>query len=615
VALMFPQENKTFHTEGEKHFYTFLEKVAKPDTDYIAWYTPNINDNEPDFLLYVHNLGLIVFEVKDWALDQIQEINPKQFKLTLGARTEWKQNPYEQAKDYFGPIVEKIVQDGQLTSTHPDHYGKPKVPVSYGVVFPNISKYEYVEKGFNDVLGTEKIFFWDDLHPESDLCRDATGRCLREALEERFPPRFPCNLTARELSHLRYLIFPEIKIELPERATSQEYVAQREKLRMLDHHQEAIARKYDGGHNIIIGPSGSGKTIILVHRAAFLRKYNPAMQNILFVCYNITLVNYIKRMLSDKKIPLGANGVEVMHFFELCAKLLNENIHYEREDQKYYETVIGLALDKVKNIDLQYDAILIDEGQDFSEDMFRIAAALLNRKTDSLTIALDEKQNIYHPKLSWRKLGIAAKGRVRRLNNVYRNTAEISRFAARFMNLDGQPPEKEKTGEAGLFDNFFEFHGPEPQLAHFPDMDSLASFVAERIKDLHEKDGYPFSEIAILYTIRFYNKEKDTTIPQLFTETLESKGIMSNWVSESYHAKKSYDITTNSVTISTIHSAKGLDYACVFLVGLDLLEPGEKWSEEAIHSLTYVGITRARYNLFIPYIEKTAYINALLSCL
>ena len=611
---MIPSDIQEFKTEGEGRFYKFLAKVAKPDSDYIAWYTPNINDNEPDFLLYAHNFGLIIFEVKDWALDQIQEVNPKQFKLMLGAKIEWRQNPYEQAKDYFGPIVEKIVQNGQLTSTHPDHYGKSKVPVSYGVAFPNISKYEYVERGFDDVLSTEKVFFWDDLHPESDLCRDTTGRCLRETLEERFPPRFPCNLTAKELSYLRYLIFPEVKIELPVRTPSQEYAAQKEKLRMLDHHQEAIARKYDCGHNIIIGPSGSGKTVILVHRAAFLKRYNPAIQNILFVCYNITLVNYIKRMLSDKKIPLGQNGVEVVHFFELCAKLLGDNIHYEREDQKYYETVIGLALDKVKDIDLRYDAVLIDEGQDFSEDMFRIATALLNRKTDSLTIALDEKQNIYHPKLSWKELGIAAKGRVRRLNTVYRNTTEISRFAANFMDLDGQPPEKEKTGEAGLFDNFFEFHGPQPQLVHFPDMDSLASFVAERIKDLHEKEGYPFSDIAILYTIRSFNKEKDITIPQLFTEILDSKGIMSNWVSESYHAKKSYDITTNSVTISTIHSAKGLDYACVFLVGLDLLEPGEKWSEEAIRSLTYVGITRARYNLFIPYITKNILIEKLVAC-
>jgi hypothetical protein len=87
MAFMIPSDNEAFNTEGERQFYNFLMKIAKPDADYVAWYTPNINDNEPDFLLYVHNLGLIVFEVKDWALEQIQEINPKQFKLTLGANS------------------------------------------------------------------------------------------------------------------------------------------------------------------------------------------------------------------------------------------------------------------------------------------------------------------------------------------------------------------------------------------------------------------------------------------------------------------------------------------------------------------------------------------------
>ena len=71
---------------------------------------------------------------------------------------------------------------------------------------------------------------------------------------------------------------------------------------------------------------------------------------------------------------------------------------------------------------------------------------------------------------------------------------------------------------------------------------------------------------------------------------------MSQWVSEDYRAKRAYDITTDKVSISTIHSAKGLDYACVFLLGLDGL-PSASWSEEQIRRLVYVGITRARHRL------------------
>lgn len=53
------------------------------------------------------------------------------------------------------------------------------------------------------------------------------------------------------------------------------------------------------------------------------------------------------------------------------------------------------------------------------------------------------------------------------------------------------------------------------------------------------------------------------------------------------------------------------DFACAFLVGVDLLEPDQRWSAEQIHSLVYVGITRARYQLIIPFHRETTLIEKL----
>jgi superfamily I DNA/RNA helicase len=92
---------------------------------------------------------------------------------------------------------------------------------------------------------------------------------------------------------------------------------------------------------------------------------------------------------------------------------------------------------------------------------------------------------------------------------------------------------------------------------------------------------------------------------------LERKGIIHNWISEDYRAKKSYDVTTESVTISTIHSVKGFDYACVFLLGLDWMSLG-RWTEEQIRRLAYVAVTRARERLFIPYCSVNELISGLL---
>jgi superfamily I DNA and RNA helicase len=217
---------------------------------------------------------------------------------------------------------------------------KPGIPVHCGVVLPNINKHEYIEKKLDRVIGADKVFFWDDLHPESDICRDSTGKCFFDTLKDKFPPQFPFALTGSELSYLRQLIFPSVQIELPERKREGGYAAHLKHVQILDHNQEALARKFDSGHWIIMGPSGSGKTIILVHRAAFLKRYNPSIKNILFVCYNITLVNYIRRLLANKKIPLGQNGVEVMHFFELCAKITGEKFSYDSEGETFYKMMI-----------------------------------------------------------------------------------------------------------------------------------------------------------------------------------------------------------------------------------------------------------------------------------
>jgi len=93
-------------------------------------------------------------------------------------------------------------------------------------------------------------------------------------------------------------------------------------------------------------------------------------------------------------------------------------------------------------------------------------------------------------------------------------------------------------------------------------------------------------------------------LPRLLEEALEKKGLMHNWVSEDYRSKRSYDVTADSIPISTIHSLKGFDYACVFALGIDWLVPGHRWTEEQIRKLAYVAVTRAREQLFIPYCRE-----------
>jgi len=70
------------------------------------------------------------------------------------------------------------------------------------------------------------------------------------------------------------------------------------------------------------------------------------------------------------------------------------------------------------------------------------------------------------------------------------------------------------------------------------------------------------------------------------------------------------DIKQNSVTLMSLHSAKGLEFPVVFIVGMEeglLPHQQSLWDKEQMEEerrLCYVGITRAREKLFCTYAQK-----------
>ena len=601
---MIPENLCQFSTDGERQVYKFLSEVAKPDADYIVWYTPDLQGEEPDFIIYNDTIGLIILEVKDWSLNQILEADRKNFKLFMNGKEQNRKNPLFQAQGYFHACRDAICKDGRLVSEYPASFGNPKIPINCGVVFTNINKFEYRERNLAEIIEERQIFFWDDLHPESPLFQDRTGKLFHIELQSKFPPLFTFNLTGKEKIHLKQIIFPIVRIEQPRRPAQTEYSEMEMRISALDHHQETIARRYDGGHHIFKGPSGSGKTLVLINKAYFLQRYNPKIRKILFVCFNITLVNYIKRMLAEKRVSFGKNGIEVVHFYELCDRLLEDKVEFENQDSDYFSLVLEEALENVKKSE-KYDAILIDEAQDFSDDMLQLIVKLLNPSTNSLTIALDENQNIYSRKRNWSKIGVHARGRTHSLSFVYRTTRELTDFAYKLAKNFTDDNQKAESPQLKMFPDFLEFSGPAPILQQFPNIDEVLSFITKKIVSLSLDDGYLLSEIAVLYgTSKFPgNSSTNKNLIDLIDKYFSEAGILYKFASEDYRAKRSFDITSESVTVSTIHSVKGYDFAAVFIIGLDWLEEG-RWDRLQIDRLVYVGVTRARYKLYLPYVRK-----------
>ena len=602
MATILPLDNTVFATPGEGRFYAFLRDAVKPDSHCLAWYSPSLEGLEPDFILYIPEEGLIVFEVKDWAISQIREADNHSFKLALaeGGREESRKNPWRQARDYTFALMNRIKSScKRLLSTEPHYQGKPRLPVHCGLVFTNITRDEFAAAKLNTILPQDKILFSDDLAIMAAQMDGPAFSRLRKQLSVMFPPPFSFSLTSDDIAALRELLWPKVRIVLPKRSGEPPEDTPA-RLRLLDAHQESLARRLDAPRAVIEGPAGSGKTIVLAAKAVEAHgrlRRNGCELPVLVVCFNLTLVHYLKRLLAGHNARLGRKDIQVAHFFEFCRSLLDEPLAYEKEDGEYYELVTRLALEKAANTP-GYGAIFIDEGQDFSDDMLAVLRKCLS-PDGMLWISLDTKQSLYEVHRTW-----PAEAKFQRfvLRNPYRATRRLAAFCESL-----PAPETPYTHIGDSSTQPFGVQNPEgeaPRLRQIADAAEGIAYIAGRIRSLHGQ-GVPYSEMMILYAKRrFAGLEVD--LPLFLQDSLEECGIIASWPARDAQSKAGWDITTDSVTISTIHSMKGMDAEAVFIIGLDALKPNQ-----AQISQTYVASSRARRFLDILYVELTPFIASL----
>jgi len=617
MARMYPDDIEDYEeaTDGEKRVFRFLKEGARPHKDFICWYEPLIGSSgkEPDFILFGKKLGLFVVEVKDWTSRQITASTPHQFTILISGKPEKKTNPDKQAKSYVNALKDTLEQLPELLSNDPEYEGHLKIPIGRIVVFPNISRDEYAESNFKWFIESERVLFEEDLAPDGKTLCDTSGRTFQERIARTLPFRFKA-LTEKEETKLSLAIWPESRIDRPPRQGAGKARFQREVL-ALDEAQARLALRLGPGHQIIKGPPGSGKTLVLAHRCCQLCKYHPQCRKILLVCFNIALVSYLKRLIQEKGVGFQKNGTEVCHYYELCSQVIGESVHYENEEPDYYDLVTQEALDRAQAGECgvgPFDAILVDEAQDFNNDMLRVLLALLRPGGDML-ISLDSYQELYMRRPSWKSLGIKAGGRTHYLKTVYRNTAEIHDFTQCFI---GQKPVPER--QLAMLPYEFAFHGDPPLVQRFQSAEDVEEFLIRDLNEAIHEHEYKRPEIAIIYDDKVYGPSRfaydNRTLPMRILKRLEVSGIPATWVSQDVRAKEMYDVTTDRVSLISIHSSKGLDFDLVYLIGIDHIHP-TKATKEALVSLVYVAMTRAKYRLVIPYVEETELIRKMKECL
>ncbi len=612
MAEMIPESIASMKeaTAGEKRVYRALRDALLPDEDYIVWFEPNSVKMRPDFLVWAQEWGLLVMEVKDWVASQITydptesqvlRVSPDRWTVRIGGIEQTHDSPVEQARKCYIQFKERIQRSPDLLQQSGAYRGNIKFPIGYCAAFTQITRRQAEEKGILQALGATYCLFSDDL--TGDFESRESRRAFLSKLKRAYAAWFPFDpISPVELKTLRYLIFPEVRIHSTRRLSGLVRTAdQSEMIRALDLDQERTAKSIPEGHRVLKGVAGSGKTLVLSCRAKYLRKIQPEWK-ILIVCFNISLCQYIQQLLAVSEPYTDASGIQVYHYHGLIKALTGANMsRLDSETQEEWENrtcaVLRHAI-ATGTSTTRYDAILIDEGQDFAVEWLRSLTELLDVHSDSLLVCLDPAQNIFGRTATYKSAGINVIGkRPITLSKSYRNTSEILSLARRFSKVqDTLPdPDEEPAMESLLFPIDVNRHGQQPQIICGLHAADQIQFILDEIEAHIDSCTANWHDIAVIYTSRFYAGFVER-FQTAFQERFSADKLY--WVSESQKSKMASNLSAPSVKLSTIESVKGLEFRIVFLVGIEML-PRPNCDEASERKLAYVGLTRAQDLLYV----------------
>jgi hypothetical protein len=427
MAQMIPDRLPSGSSRGEQRLFAILQKL--PD-DYLVYYEPVISERYPDFVILAPDLGVIIIEVKGWYPGDILGGDSHTVRLRMRGLEKKEAHPVRQARRYQNDLRDECRKclEAKALLLHADgpYEGQFRFPFCHFAVLSNLSAEQLKHHDLGDltplfaparVLPRDGLLEWENL----------PGAQIRDKLKAFFDPYWDiARLSDRQVDVLRGVIHPEIRIE------SRFDSAQ---LAVLDLRQERHARSIGSGHRIVYGVAGSGKTILLLARARLLSQQGPDKE-ILVLCFNFALAAYLAGVLA-------CCGNVRVHHFDGWAKA-NGVVRRRGTEGQSSESHESLGtrfqqhLQQGKGDARRFDAVLVDEAQDFDATWFAcILESMKDPEDGDLLIVGDRQQGIYGAKsIVWSSVGIRAVGRTIHaafdLDKNYRNSREILELAATF---------------------------------------------------------------------------------------------------------------------------------------------------------------------------------------
>jgi len=246
---------------------------------------------------------------------------------------------------------------------------------------------------------------------------------------------------------------------------------------------------------------------------------------------------------------------------------------------------------------LGYRAILVDEGQDFGAEAFKLLRQMVPESGNDLFIVGDAHQRIYgHPAVLG-QCGIRVQGRSRKLRVNYRTTDETRKFAVRI--LEGVPVDDLDGGGDDNKGYRSLTHGPAPEILRCGTLAEEEMKILELIDQL-QKQGSELSGICIAC--------RTNALVQRYAECLARAGIPACLIG----THSTHDQSQQGVRLASMHRVKGIEFDHMIIAsankGIIPLDQAMDNQDNAIsgqeaeakeRALFYVAVTRARKSAFV----------------
>ena len=541
MAVMYPADPE-YHrpdSQAEKKLYPILAKL--PDDWHVfcnrSWHVPPRRGRPPapaeaDFLLAHPARGILVLEVKGGEI----RYDPATDIWTSTGRSgthPLKQSPFGQVERIKYRLRDMLAATGAREIEYPlgEALAFPDTNVRDGTLPPG--------------LLPDRVFDRDDLR---DIERSVVRACELFGLHDK-----EASFGRRGIKTLTGAVAGAIEISRPVGFDIE--ATERELIRLTEEQYDILDNLSLTPRVCVLGGAGTGKTLLAMEQARRLARQG---HRVLITCFNKGLGGYMRRELE------GEIKVEAIHFHGLCrtwaaeAGMESDRGKGESEADYYERRLPSLLPEAAAELERSFDAILVDEAQDFMPDWLAALQLLLtSEETGVCFLFADANQAIYQrdfrPPDGFFPI---------QLTKNLRNTRSIHRLLTDHFAENSTPK-----GPEGVAVELVTWSAASP-------LEKALS----RLLSKYVNDGVGASSITVLT-----GRSRHSSRLARFREK-EALG--------KFHLVP-VPTRPNEVRIASVHEFKGLEDSVVILCEFEDLYP------EKVRELWYTGLSRARAALVV----------------